>query len=115
MSSTPVLAFIKDIIARNVKAVADRLTKERQSPNQHFSDPKEQGLSYSLLHKAVGVGSSGIVGALLAAGADVNAADSRGRTPLHWVAAACNTDAAAVVATAGRARGHQHTQHAYVW
>lgn len=102
MSSTPVLAFIKDITSRNVKAVADRLNKERKSPNQHFSDPKEQGLSYSLLHKAVEVGSSGIVGALLAAGADVNAADSTGRTPLHWVAA-CNTDAAAAVATAGRA------------
>jgi ankyrin repeat protein len=100
MSSTPVLAFIKDISSRNVKAVADRLTKEKQSPNQTFSDPKEQGLSYSLLHKAVEVGSSGIVAALLAADADVNAADSRGRTPLHWVAA-CNTDAA--VATAGRA------------
>lgn len=99
MSSTPVLSFIKDIAAKNIKAVQDRLkATPAQSPNQSFADPKEQGLSYKLLHKAVEVGSVEIVSALLAAGADVNSADSRGRTPLHWVA--CSTDAAAV-STAG--------------
>jgi ankyrin repeat protein len=98
MSSTPVLSFIKDITAKNIKAVQDRL-KATQSPNQSFADPKEQGLSYRLLHKAVEVGSLEIVSALLAAGADVNAPDTRGRTPLHWLAS--STDAGAVN-TAGK-------------
>jgi ankyrin repeat protein len=100
MSSTPVLSFIKDITAKNTKAVQERLkSTPAQSSNQSFADPKEQGLSYSLLHKAVEVGSLEIISALLAAGADVNAPDTRGRTPLHWLAS--STDAGAVN-TAGK-------------
>lgn len=82
MSSTPVLGFIKDINANNVKAVADRLKKEK--PNQKYTDPSQQGLVYTLLHKAVAVGSPEIVNLLLKAGAEVNARDSKSKTPLFW-------------------------------
>jgi hypothetical protein len=94
MSSTAVLGFIKDIAAKNVAAVQDRLkSTPTQGPNQRFTDPKEQGLTYTLLHKAVEVCSPEIVSALLAAGASVNAADSRGRTSLHWLASSSHEGA----------------------
>eukprot|EP00775_Hariotina_reticulata_P012339 gene12339-12472_t len=84
MSSTVVLGFIKDITAKNIKAVSDRL-KKKEKPDQRYVDPKQQGYSYTLLHKAVQVGSPEIVTALLKAGADVNSRDSKGRTCLHWL------------------------------
>lgn len=84
MSSTSVLKVIKDITARNAKAVREGLSQH--GANQRYCDPKEQGLTYTLLHKAVEVGCAEVVSVLLAAGADVNAADSRGRAPLHWLA-----------------------------
>lgn len=84
MSSTAVLGFIKDITAKKVKAVEDRLKKEK--PNQKYIDPSQQNLVYSLLHKAVSVGIPEIVLLLLKAGADVNSKDSRGKSPLHWLA-----------------------------
>jgi hypothetical protein len=50
MSSTVVLGFIKDITAKNIKAVNDRL-KKKEKPDQRYVDPKQQGCSYTLLHK----------------------------------------------------------------
>lgn len=99
MSSTAVLGFIKYIISNNLKAVQDRLkaTPAQISPNATFADPKEQGLTYRLIHKAVEVGNQAIVEALLSAGADCNAPDSRGRTPLHW----CATSGSGALSIAG--------------
>jgi hypothetical protein len=98
MSSTAVLGFIKDITARNLKAVQDRLKQApgAQTANQRFVDPKQEGLTYALLHKAVEVCSCEAASVLMAAAADVNAADSKGRTPLHWVAASSDGKAVAV-------------------
>jgi hypothetical protein len=90
MSSTAVLGFIKDINSKNLKAVNDRLKKEK--PNQRYSDPKAEGLVYTLLHAAVATGSHEITAALLKAGADVNAKDSKGKTPLAWLATYVNSD-----------------------
>lgn len=102
MSSTAVLGFIKDITAKNVAAVQDRLkSTPAQGPNQMFTDPKEQGLAYTLLHKAVDVCSLEIASALLAAGANVNAADSRGRTPLHWLASSSHESSLSLAGTPG--------------
>lgn len=85
MSATTVLSFVKDIAAGDLAAVRARLDA-KQPANQRYTDPKAQDLTYTLLHKAVGAGHAEIAGVLLAAGADANAADSRGRTPLHWAA-----------------------------
>jgi hypothetical protein len=90
MSSTAVLGFIKDINNKNLKAVNDRLKKEK--PNQRYSDPKAEGLVYTLLHAAVATGSQEITAALLKAGADVNARDSKGKTPLAWLAVHTNSE-----------------------
>ncbi|WIA35240.1 hypothetical protein OEZ86_003701 [Tetradesmus obliquus] len=76
MSSTAVLGFIKDINNKNIKAVNDRLKKEK--PNQCYSDPKAEGLVYTLLHAAAATGSQEITAALLKAGAD----DAAGFTAL---------------------------------
>lgn len=52
MSSTAVIGFVKDIKARNIKAVRERLGKARgESPNQRFIDPAAAGRVYTLLHK----------------------------------------------------------------
>lgn len=101
MSSTAVLGFIKDIVSNNLKSVQDRLkATPSQGPNQRFTDPKQQGLSYPLLHKAVEVKSREIVCALIEAGADVNATDSTGRTALCWLASSNSPDES-TLATAG--------------
>ncbi|WIA15048.1 hypothetical protein OEZ85_001748 [Tetradesmus obliquus] len=76
MSSTAVLGFIKDINNKNIKAVNDRLKKEK--PDQRYSDPKAEGLVYTLLHAAAATGSQEITAALLKAGAD----DAAGFTAL---------------------------------
>ena len=86
MSATPVASFIKDIAQKKVKAVQDRLVKNKEKPNQRYSDPNCQGAVYTLLHKAVEVGEEQIVVALLKAGADVQAQDNTGASPLHWAA-----------------------------
>lgn len=108
MSSTAVLGFIKDIAAGNLKAVQDRLCSKAQpiNPNASFADPREQGLSYRLLHKAVEVGNRAIAAALLAAGADVYAADSRGRTPLHWCCAGSGADALSIAGASRPSLNH---------
>uniref|UniRef100_A0A383VC11 Uncharacterized protein n=1 Tax=Tetradesmus obliquus TaxID=3088 RepID=A0A383VC11_TETOB len=90
MSSTAVLGFIKDINNKNIKAVNDRLKKDK--PNQRYSDPKAEGLVYTLLHAAAATGSQEITAALLKAGADVNAKDSKGKTPLAWLASHTNSE-----------------------
>jgi ankyrin repeat protein len=90
MSSTAVLGFINDINSKNLKAVNDRLKKEK--PNQRYSDPKAEGLVYTLLHAAVATGSHEMTAALLKAGADVNAKDSKGKTPLTWLAPHVNSE-----------------------
>jgi hypothetical protein len=52
MSSTAVSGFGRDIKARNVKAVRERLGNVRgESPNQRFIDPAAAGRVYTLLHK----------------------------------------------------------------
>ncbi len=63
-----------------------RLVKDKEKPTQRYSDPTCHGASYTLLHKAVDVGNEAIVAALIKAGADVNAGDEKGATPLHWLA-----------------------------
>lgn len=87
MSSTSVLRFIKDINAKNVAFVQQRL-KGGEKAQQSYCDPARQNTTYSLLHRSVLVGSSEIVAALLRQGADCNGSDSSRRTPLHWLAAA---------------------------
>lgn len=87
MSSSSVLRFIKDISAKNLAAVQQRL-KAGERAQQSYCDPARQSSTYSLLHRAVLVGSCEIAAVLLSKGADCNARDSCGRTPLHWLAAA---------------------------
>lgn len=66
--------------------MADRLTKHKEKPTQKYTDPTSSGQCYTLLHKAVEVGSQPIAAALLKAGADANATDNNQATPLHWSA-----------------------------
>ena len=47
--------------------------------------PVRGGAGHSALHEAVLGGDAARVSELLAAGADPNAADGAGRTPLHWL------------------------------
>ena len=79
----PVADFVKDIEAKKVKAVQERLKKEK--PNQKWTpDSKNAAVFSTLLHVAVATGDALIVEALLAAGADVGAVDQDDCTPLHW-------------------------------
>lgn len=86
MAASTVLACITDIRAGNARAVAGRLTRGEVTPSQQFADPKAAGCRYSLLHAAVDVGCREVAALLLRAGANTNAVDSAGRTPLHWAA-----------------------------
>lgn len=62
-------------------------THSAQCITRRYSDPSAAGASYTLLHKAVEVGSDPIIAALLKAGADVHAGDHNGAGLLHWLAA----------------------------
>lgn len=85
--------FIKDINAKKLKGVQDRLKKEK--PNCKFTDAKTKAF-YTPLHAAVKANSLAIVDALLAAGADVAAVDNTSATPLHWAAKLADGDAVAI-------------------
>ncbi|KAG2444244.1 hypothetical protein HXX76_001001 [Chlamydomonas incerta] len=92
----PAADFIKEIQARKLKSVQDRLKKEKAS-QKYTPDPKKPGEYHSLLHAAAASGDVPILDALLAAAADVTAVDQDDNTPLHW---ACRSDAGAKAAEA---------------
>ncbi|KAG2430363.1 hypothetical protein HYH02_013725 [Chlamydomonas schloesseri] len=92
----PAADFIKEIQAKKLKAVQDRLRKEKAS-QKYTPDPKKPGVFHSLLHVAAETGDVPILDALLAAAADVSAVDQNDNTPLHW---ACRSDAGAKAAEA---------------
>ncbi|GLC38176.1 hypothetical protein PLESTB_001091400 [Pleodorina starrii] len=82
--------FVKEIEAKKLKAVQDRLKKEKAS-QKYIPDAKKPGLFHSLLHVAVKVGDPAIVEALLAAAADVTAVDHEDSTALHWAVRSSST------------------------
>ncbi|GIL76631.1 hypothetical protein Vretimale_8833 [Volvox reticuliferus] len=79
----PVADFVKDIEAKKLKAVQERLKKEKAS-QKYIPDAKKPGVFHYLLHHAVKVGDPSIVEALLGAAADVGAVDHEESTALHW-------------------------------
>ncbi|PNW87956.1 hypothetical protein CHLRE_01g008500v5 [Chlamydomonas reinhardtii] len=87
----PAADFVKEIQARKLKPVQDRLKKEKAS-QKYTPDPKKPGEYHSLLHVAAATGDVPILDALLAAAADVTAVDQDNNTALHW---ACRSDAGA--------------------
>eukprot|EP00955_Chlamydomonas_euryale_P118958 366568-Chlamydomonas_euryale.AAC.18 len=62
-----------------------RLKKEKGLATAKVADPKNKGPSHTPLHTAVKARALPMVEALLAAGADANAVDANGATPLHWM------------------------------
>lgn len=97
--------FARDIESRKLPAVQARLAKKEKA-----TQFVEAGHA-TLLHVAVRAGDPAIVAALLAAGADVAAADSEGATPLHWAARSASAEAGAV-AGVRRVHARLHVRHA---
>ncbi|EFJ43608.1 hypothetical protein VOLCADRAFT_121415 [Volvox carteri f. nagariensis] len=79
----PIADFVKEIDAKKLKAVQERLKKEKAS-QKYTPDAKKPGVFHYLLHHAVKGGDPAIVEALLAAAADVSALDHEDSTALHW-------------------------------
>lgn len=65
----------------------------------HRAEPS--GLAMTALHQAAAGGATAIVAALIAAGAELDATDTRGRTPLRWAVDHGMTDAAIALLEAG--------------
>eukprot|EP01065_Artemidia_motanka_P030378 TRINITY_DN36398_c0_g1_i1.p1 TRINITY_DN36398_c0_g1~~TRINITY_DN36398_c0_g1_i1.p1 ORF type:complete len:927 (+),score=234.41 TRINITY_DN36398_c0_g1_i1:68-2782(+) len=64
-------------------AILEWLLSEGSDPNQTAGKWRDM-LGWTLLHEAATYGTGRQVAALLKAGADVDAVDATGRTPLHW-------------------------------
>lgn len=103
----PAADFVKEIQARKLKPVQDRLKKEKAS-QKYTPDPKKPGEYHSLLHVAAATGDVPILDALLAAAADVTAVDQDNNTALHW---ACRSDAGAKTVGAWPAFGSACGRH----
>lgn len=86
----PAADFIKDIEAKKLKAIQERLKKEKAS-QKYTPDAKKPGVFYTILHAAVKVGDPAILEAFLSAAADVTAVDHEESTPLHWAVRHCDS------------------------
>jgi hypothetical protein len=81
----PAADFVAEIEGKKLKAVQDRLKKEKAT--QKFTpDAKAPSVWWTSMHVAACTGDGPILTALLAAGGDVGVPDHEDNTPLHWAA-----------------------------
>ncbi len=101
--ATALAELIKDIEGKKLKSVQDRLKKDKALVSAVY---KTKTGTSNALHIAIKQNSLALVDALLAAGADVGAADSAGNQALHIACGLKGGDASAIISEFARASAH---------